>query len=89
MSVGATDAGTTFGLAIAAQPEVAVIDSDLELGSGVDVALMLPLYSPHTNALVLTDDPRRAGDVRVVGLDTHDHSVSDLALLAWASRAAA
>jgi hypothetical protein len=87
--VGATDAGTTLGLAIAAQPDIAVFDTELELGSGVDVALMLPTYSPNTNALVLTDDPGQAGDVRVVGLDADVRSVSNAALLAWAGATAA
>jgi hypothetical protein len=87
--LGARDVGTALGLAMAAQPDVAVIDADLELGSGVDAALTLPIFAPHTRVLVLTDDARRAGDVRIVGLDTLHRRVSDPRLLTWAEDLAA
>jgi hypothetical protein len=88
-AVGASDAGTALGLAIAVQPEYAVIDAELELGSGVDLALTLPTYAPKTKALVLTDDPQRAGDVRLVGLDAERRFAPDSALLAWVDVVAA
>jgi hypothetical protein len=66
-----------------------VIDAELELGSGVDLALTLPTYAPKTKALVLTDDPQRAGDVRLVGLDAERRFAPDSALLAWVDVVAA
>ncbi len=82
-TIGVSDAGTVLGFAIAAQPDIAIIDAHLELGSGVDTALTLPIYAPRTRVLVLTDDPEQAGDVRTVGLDTELRRVSDRALAAW------
>jgi hypothetical protein len=87
--VGATDAGTALGLAIAIQPDVALIDTKLELADGVDVALALPLYAPRTKALVLTDDPLRAAQLHVVGFDAAPRHPTDSALAAWVGRAAA
>ncbi len=82
-AIGTNDVGTTLGLAIAAQPIVAIIDAELELGNGVDTALTLPIYAPSTRILVLTDDPERAADLRIVGLDTEHRDVSDGTLRAW------
>ena len=87
--VVASDAGTALGLAIAVQPEYAVLDTELELGSGADLALILPIYAPKTKALVLTDDPQRAGDVRLVGLDVEHRFAPESALLAWVDVVAA
>jgi len=86
---GASDAGTALGLAIAIQPDLAVIDAKMELADGVDMALALPLYAPRTRALVLTDDRLRAAQVRVVGFDTEARHISDAALGAWIAYAAA
>jgi hypothetical protein len=87
--VGGSDVGTTLGLAIAAQPEYAVIDAELELGSGVDVALILPTYAPETKVLVLVDDPLRAHEIRLIRLSTDHRFASDAAILAWLDGVAA
>jgi CheY-like chemotaxis protein len=81
--IAASDVGTTLGLAIAAQPDIAVLDTELELGDGVDAALTMPLFSPHTRVLALTDDAERADDLRIVGLGTEHRHIPDAALLAW------
>jgi hypothetical protein len=81
--LGATDAGTALGLFIGTQPDLAVIDTRLELADGVDLALTLPLYAPQTRALVLTDDPGHAHDLRVVGFDAERRHVDDTTLLGW------
>jgi len=86
---GATDAGTALGLAIAIQPDVAVIDTKLELADGVDVALALPLYAPRTKTLVLTEDPLRAAQVRVVGFDAAPRHPPDSVLGEWVVNAPA
>jgi hypothetical protein len=87
--MGATDAGTALGLVIGTQPDLAVIDSRLELASGVDLALTLPLYAPATKALVLTDDAEHAHDLRVVGFDTERRHADTTTLLGWIDGAAA
>jgi hypothetical protein len=87
--VGASDVGTTLGLAIATQPEYVVLDERLELGNGVEAALTLPVYAPHTKALVLTDDPQRAEDVRIAGFDTESRHIAGSTLLSWVEGVAA
>ena len=88
-TVGASDAGTALGLSIAAQPDIAVIDADLDDGSGVDTALALPVYAPHTRVLVLTDNEERRGYLKIAGLDVEHRQASEAALLAWAEGKAA
>jgi len=87
LTLGAVDAGTTLGLAIAIQPDLAVVDSDLEVASGIDSALSLPLFSPRTKALVLTDDPERAADVRLIGFDSARRDLSNSQFIDWATSA--
>jgi hypothetical protein len=87
--VDAVDAGTALGLAISTQPDLAVVDARLGLGSGVDVALTFRTYAPRTRALVLTDEPDRAADVRTVGFDAENRNIPEPTLLAWIARAAA
>jgi len=86
--MGATDAGTALGLAIVMQPDLALIDTRLELASGTDLALTFPLYSPQAKTLVLTDDASRAHDLRLVGLDSLPRGADDSTLLGWIERAA-
>lgn len=81
--VGASDVGTALGLAIVTQPDLAVFDTRLELGSGVDLAMVLPLYAPRTRTLVLTDDPRQLANAEVVGLDAEHRHPSASALVSW------
>ena len=87
--LGATDAGTALGLVIASQPDVAIIDQRLELADGVDLALSLPAFAPHMKVLVLTDDPVRAADLDVVGLESRGHDASDALLRSWIEKAVA
>lgn len=86
---GAVDAPTVLGLTMTLQPDLAVIDADLDISSGADVVLTFPLYAPQTKALVLTDDPERSRDLRIVGFETQPRDVSDSSLLAWIARSAA
>jgi len=64
-----------------------VIDNRLELASGVDLALTLPLYA-QTRALVLADDTTHAHDLRVVGLDTERRHIDATTLMSWVDDAA-
>ena len=87
--LGASDAGTALGLAIAMQPDLAIIDARLELADGVDTALALPLYAPRTRALVLTDEVERAAQVRIVSFDAEARHPDDSVLQSWIERAVA
>ncbi len=82
-AIGADDVGTTLGLAIVAQPAIAIVDAELGLGSGVDAGMTLSIYAPATRVMVLTDDPGRAADLSIVGLGTEHRDVSDSTLLNW------
>ena len=77
------DGATALGVAIAIQPDLAILDSNLDLANGVDVTLTFPLYAPRTKALVLTDNPEHAVDLRLAGFDANLPNVSDSELLAW------
>ena len=81
--VGATDAGTAFGLAIATQPDIAVVDGSLDLGRGADLVFSLPLYAPCTRSLLLTADANLMAKARIVGVDVLPHEHSPGALLSW------
>ncbi|MDE3086382.1 MAG: hypothetical protein KGJ77_06415 [Acidobacteriota bacterium] len=83
--VGAHDAGTALGLAIATQPDVAVVDARLDLATGADFALALPLYAPRTKTLLLTDDREMAAKAEVVGLDVLPRQYAEPDLLSWIS----
>jgi len=85
--VGATDAGTAFGLAMATQPDIAVVDGNLDVGRGADLVLTLPLYAPCTRSLLLTEDLDLMAKARIVGVDVLPHEHSPGALLAWVARA--
>ena len=86
--LGATDAGTALGLAIAMQPDLALIDVRLELASGTDLALTFPFYVPQAKTLVLTDDPERTHRLRTVGFDAQPRHADSTTLLRWIDRAA-
>jgi len=88
-TLGVVDAGTALGFAIAAQPDLAVIDSDLEIANGIDMTLSFPTYAPRTKALVLTDDSARATDLRLVGFDAGPRNISDFRVLDWLTKAMA
>ena len=81
--VGAGDAGTALGLAIATQPDVAIIDDRLDIATGADLILTLPTYAPETTALLLTDDADAATDVRLAGFDMQARDFSEPALSSW------
>jgi len=81
--VGAHDAGTALGLAIATQPDVAIVDVRLDLASGADVAFTLPAYAPRTKTLLLTEDDDLAAKAKVVGVETLPHCFSEQRLLSW------
>jgi len=70
-------------LAIVAQPDLAIFDTRLELGSGVDLAFVLPLYAPRTRTLVLTDDPQQIAAAATVGLDVERRHCPEWALTQW------
>lgn len=86
--MGARDAGTTLGLAITAQPDIAIIDTNLGLARGADVVVTLPRYAPNTKALLLSDDEETAARVGAVGIDTLPHDSSDDRLSSWVAAAA-
>jgi len=87
--VGAQDAGTALGLAIASQPDIAIVDERLDLGKGSDLVLVLPIYAPRTKALLLTDDREAAARVRLVGMEAMPRGFSERELSAWLEAAAA
>ena len=83
--VGAQDAGTALGLAIATQPDIAVVDSRLDVASGADLALTFPFFAPQTKALLLTDDPELTAKAALVGIDVLPRWFAEPALLSWVS----
>lgn len=85
--VGASDAGTALGLAISVQPDVAVVDSRLDLADGDEFVLTLPLYAPRTKALLLADDERAAAKAREIGIDVLPRQFAEGALLSWVAEA--
>jgi hypothetical protein len=85
--VGATDVATAFGLAIATQPDIAVVDGCLDLGRGADLVLTIPLYAPSTRSLLLTEDEDLMAKARILGVDVLPHDHSPGALLSWVARA--
>jgi hypothetical protein len=83
--LGARDVGTALGIVIALQPDLVVVDANLELGSGANLVLTLPTYAPRTKGLLLTDDRDTAARVRRAGFDAERRDITDHALLSWAS----
>jgi ActR/RegA family two-component response regulator len=77
----ASNAGSALGLAIATQPEQAIIDARLEFPDGVNLALDLAIYAPGTRALIVTDDGGVAQAFRSVGYDTESFPLSVDSLL--------
>jgi hypothetical protein len=87
--VSAHDAGTALGLAIVTQPDIAIVDTRLELADGVDLTAALPLYSPRTKSLVLTDERCLLRQGTAGRADVLPRQFSEQELLSWVSEGAA
>lgn len=85
----ARDAGTALGLVITAQPDLAVVDTRLDVANGADLVLTVPVYAPRTRTLLLTDDDEMAEAVRVAGVDVLSCAFSDEDVSSWISTSAA
>ncbi len=81
--VRASDVGSALGLAIAMQPDFAVIDDRLAIGTGAELMRTFPTYAPETRALFLTDDEGAAQDIRFAGFDVLARDLSENDLSAW------
>ncbi|HLX87684.1 MAG TPA: hypothetical protein VKR22_04380 [Acidimicrobiales bacterium] len=84
----AGDLGTSVGLAISTQPDLAVIDFDSDLGTGAALVLSLPVFAPRTRVLVLTDDPDAAMGMRTAGYSIATSNISESDLDDWIARVA-
>jgi len=84
----AGNAGTALGLAVALQPEAAIIDTRLDLADGMGVALALPLYAPRTKVLVLVDDPDRSAAIENAGFEAAPHGSPDAMVQSWIEKVA-
>lgn len=67
----ARDPADAVGLAITTQPDVALVDDDLPVMSGLDTAVLIRCYAPESSVLLFTDDEET---VRVAAL--HEIAVS-------------
>jgi len=68
--LAARDGATAVGLAMVAQPDVAIVDHGLPLLSGFDVARGLEVYAPATGVLLMTGDADVDAAARTLGVRT-------------------
>lgn len=85
----AHDAGTALGLAIATQPDIAIVDANLDGAAGWTVVMAMHYFAPLTKSLLLTDDEESAATVRRAGIDVRSREASDETLMAWIRTSAA
>jgi CheY-like chemotaxis protein len=77
----AGDGPTAVGLAIVEQPDVAIIDGDLNIVDSLNTARAIRAYAPSTCVLLITSEPDVDREARADGIATQGPSASPERLL--------
>lgn len=72
----ALDGATAVGLAIVRQPDLSLLDDDLDIVSGAEAALAIRRYAPSSKVILLTADPELAHTAASHGIRTLGKSTS-------------